>query len=102
MSLLIALAALPNDHLVLLDGETPKLPQNGERAYTKYRGDFYEGVLFDLTEKGGGRLIGKIQFQYLLHGKERYEVNKFISVGYDERIVWDASAGMWHAFADWD
>lgn len=94
MSLMTFLINMPDSFVPGFADETPTTPQNGEPAWTQYRGYTYFGVLSDLHVTN--RAMGKIIIP-------RKDMPSFhIWVGYDEQIVWDEAKGIWFAPADWD
>lgn len=75
-------------------------PANGDRAYTRYHGETWEGTL-ELTGEPSKRAIGKVHFDASKHGWRPHR-EPVIFVGYDEAITFDAERGMWYAPADAD
>lgn len=82
---------------------TERKPKNGDRAYTRYHGSRYEGVLKDLntTEYPRGLTPGKL---IPTDGTNWGYHSDFpgLTVGYEKIIAWDDEAGMWYAPADSD
>jgi uncharacterized protein (TIGR02996 family) len=93
--------AIEQDYAAFLQAHgVPGNPKNGDRAYTRYHGRRYEGVLGELSGKDFD-----IRGQILPANGEHWGYHSStpgLFIGYDESIRWDTQAGMWYAPADWD
>lgn len=89
--------------------QPPRVPKDGDRAYSRYRGVEAEGTLAEIRPiRGDGTFVGKIVTQgknpWLMSYKQPDGTfrQENLSVGYDEPITWDAKRNMWYAPADHD
>lgn len=84
-------------------------PKNGDRAYTRYHGRRFEGIIVHVDEFGRGALEpadpntdwGYHKGANCIIGNE-HRPFRGLFFGYDEPVVWDTEAGMWYTPADHD
>ncbi len=93
----------------LPDDAIPRIPRDGDPAYTDFHGRRWIGVLAGMRDNNvtqpefGPRWFGTVvpadaTEAWGFHGKNC----RGIYAGYDGPFVWDAEAGMWNAHADHD
>lgn len=75
----------------------PLLPQDGDRAYSKYRGIIRDGVLRQNKNARDGIFNLVVEKQPWFTNPDQH-----LAVGSDEPIKWDAKMNMWYAPADYD